>query len=331
MLPLFKHALDSRLSGSPAYLQHLQSLFQADQQTGLIEIDVSSDRQIVLLYTQGQLAGAFRLFSAGGLALEPFELTRGWEKPEANIRLVNTPLTAVRLVRQAIEWLPQQDQRTLPGTELASYLHQLRQERRSGLLRLIGPEADGFLLLVDGQANLGESLFSTERGFENLPPFLRTALLGASLGVAAAVSPAMLEIHLHPLASGNLPYTLLQLRQAFSRWMEALLQGYRQQVGSAMLASLNQEINGLLELKNWHLTLREARFSDEHYFHQAGEMAFAYRWLLRLINECMSKILGVQQVERLFQDSFKTLTSDFQQALREQELNPLPRRSFERL
>lgn len=329
MLPLYKNALDSRLRGSPIYLERLLSLWQSDQQTGLIEIQVTPERQLLLLYAQGRQVGAFRLFSAGSVKLEPFELTQGWEKPEAEVRLVNTPLTAVRLARQALEWLPVQEKTVLPTTELTSVLHTLRQEKQNRLLRLICPEADGFLLIYQGQPILAESLFATDRGFENLPAFLRTPLLGSSLGVPAVTPPGLIELQFHPVLRDNLPYSLLLLRHAFTLWMEKLLQSYRQQVGVALLKGLINEINPLLQLKNWHFTFQETRFHEEHYFLQPGEMAFAYRLLLYILMDQMNRVLGSQQIDQMLKEGFQSLDVTLQKVLQGQNLTPLGLRKRE--
>ena len=106
MLHFFSPALDNRLTGSATYLETLQTLFAQDESSGLIEINVDQQRQVMMLLNNGRMVAAYLV---DGDQASPFgvaNLARMWSGATSPIRYLQLPPQAVRAAWQALEWYP---------------------------------------------------------------------------------------------------------------------------------------------------------------------------------------------------------------------------------
>ncbi|MEW5870599.1 MAG: hypothetical protein AB1894_15105 [Chloroflexota bacterium] len=311
MLPFYRQALDSQLLCSRAYLHNLQSLFERDQVNGLIELHLREDHQIVLAYTRGELAGAFRLRQQQSLPLQPEQVTADWGAEEVPARTVNLPVAGVRAALQALEWYPPQQQDEIPSTQVEKYIENSQAQGDNGLLRIQSPSADGFMLLWRGAPVSSEVIFSTRSGFSDSPPAVRMIQDQPS---------ETWKISFYPAREETPTYQVLLLRMGVVTWVEKHLGFYQQFVGQKLLLSLVQDLNMLSRQKRWGIQLVGTVLIDQRLRSNAEEGAPVYHAMLQALTRQVVQVIGTRFAQQLLSESLSALGEPEQNALNMQGL-----------
>ncbi len=314
MLPLFRQAVDSQLTGSPAYLDSLRHLYEDDQTSGLIEVQLGEQRQLTLVYAQGLLLGAYQLLPDQVTCLPDDAISQEWGKGDAPIRTCYLPPHAVRAAWLAVESYPAKKVETVEAHQLADSLMAYSLLRRTGLIYLTSMAADGFMFLWNGNSVSAEAVFSISNGFISGLPTNRQDLLipGSSWQIAYYEPDPNAESYRH-----------LLLRLAASNWTNSALDRYQMMVGQRLLQTLSDDLNSMIQPKGWNIRLVGARLLDHHLFVQMERLAQAYHAILRVTAEQVAQVVGGILAQRMWNEPYNQLSIVERQALEAQALTPV--------
>jgi hypothetical protein len=307
MMRFFSYASDQPLTGSLVYLESLSRVFVQDQASGLIEVQCAPDNQIILLYLEGKQIGCYHLAQAQCTEMDPMRLAEIWTDDESPIRSVGLPPQAIRTAAQVLQWYPPVQSVEMQEGGMAAYLDKLRAQKTDGLLHLVLPDMDGFLMLMAGNLPSGEIVFSTRRGFENTIPGFRDV-------------SELCQAELYKFRPDTRAYDELICREARANWISAVIVSYQQLVGANLVNPLSYEINTFTRTKHWNIRLVGATLLDHHMFSEQKVANEAYRALLMRLYQHIARVIGEGLAQRTFQDVFKKLPEHDQDALKKNAL-----------
>jgi hypothetical protein len=164
MFNIFRQAIDSQISASPAYLEHLQRVFRDDRSSGMIHVQIGVDCQLVLFFYLGLPVGAYRLEADRCLPIQLAQAGSDWQVQEGPVRMLELPPQALRLAVQAAEWYAPRPIEDLPEEALVSFLETYRLNQETGLLQISTLSEDGFLLLWQGVPVSADAVFCGKPG-----------------------------------------------------------------------------------------------------------------------------------------------------------------------
>jgi hypothetical protein len=312
-MELFFSALFSApFPASPGMLESQVEQFTQDRSSGMIVVE-SGQSQAYLLYDEGQfVSGCLR----EGLQAKPTsssELLALCQADEFSMRSAALSGSALRLVWQALQWLPPAESLEVPASDLAVYLDGMKIRGLTGLIQYNLPGLDGFYVLRSGLIDSAESLYLiSARGLETGVPNLRQQVLHPK---------ELCQVSFYTLLEGPAADTFL-LRGAFAAWGAAYLSAYQGMVGTNLLIALSYDVNTALRLKRLNMRLVGTSLVNQHLFSTAVLARDAYSSILKNQVEQISRVIGPMLTRRLFQDSFNGLAADTRQKLTQYSLWP---------
>lgn len=305
MYHFFRHAVDSKLTASPAYFELLLQQFQADKTSGFLSAQVLPDRQLVVLFANGVCIGSFRIDVSGSHPLDVIEKT--WPTSEAPVRILVAPSSIARAIWQVFLWgVP--DHQVLEAFCFEDYLGECRRQKCCGLLYVCTPSADGFLTLWEGEISNAETLFDGPRGFVETSPLSRRAM----------ESPfEEWEVDYYPCQMESISGQLFVLRLALVSWMNRALTHYQDLVGQNLVINANHQFNALARRHFLDIRTVGATMIDRQYFPNLTQMVAAYWLLLPSLLNHMSQVIGTGLVHRIIYGALNELSPQQARAMDE--------------
>lgn len=313
MPTFFRQAEESLLTGSPAYLESILQTYQKDRLSGLVQVEIAPEQELMLLFERGTRVRAYRVDPQTCSLLTSEEIGADWSVREAPIRTIVLPETAVWAIWLALEFYPPAAQETKEARALSDYFASQQAEAGGRLVHLMSEESDGLVLIWEGEVVRADAIFSTANGFSRGLPFTRlrdennTAPWGLQIYEARPQSPAFFR---------------LRLRAGVNGWIRQIFRHYQDLVGMRLLASLVHNINQTTQSQQWHIGLDSTGLIDQHIFSKIETCQIAYRAVLQSVRQQTSVVIGGLLAQRLLTEAFEILAPAQQQLLREQSLTP---------
>jgi hypothetical protein len=310
MSTFFRQASDSKFTGSPAFLTAQESTFRNDQASGLIEIQSSAHEQLYEIFTNGLLAGAYRVGPESQQRISVAEISRGWEKPEVPIRTVVLPDTAGRALWLALESKLAGLREVHGAGGWNEFLETCKTGQISGLAEITSENHDGFVFFKDGIPVNSESNFSTLMGFVSSPGNAFSNLTGS------------LKIRMSELDPASQPYQCVQVRLSVGAWGKYILNRYVDMVGQRLLVSLDNKLNSLILPWQWNIQLAKNEIIDRHFFPKTDMIVHAYRALYISMLVQISDVIGRVLALRILNEAYAQLGAEESRILESRALTP---------
>ena len=306
MIQLYSHAPDSIVTGTQAYAESLLRLQYQYFYSGLIEVRLGIDNQIVILISDGTLIGSYCFKDASMTEFSIALLPSYWPSGKAQIRSVSLPREAVRSGREMIEWSPPSQILTINSEDLLDYLNQYKQYKTNGLIQLLWEQSEGFLLMEGGNPTDYDSVLSTPNGVEagniSLEAFLKQI-------------STTLTIRFYETRPGTTTFQQNELRYSFFKWNNNIFSILTQSVENPVISSLINDLNVIMRSKGWHVQYVNGGLRDTHVFPSLDSMIVAYCLWITTLSDHVASNKEQSFPSTVIKQAFDFLSSKDQQVL----------------
>lgn len=309
MLQLFRQALDNSMPGSQAYLEALEQMFIQDRGSGLIEVEITPDSELLILFLEGSLIGQYHI-SAGMVKSLSAQETKNFFEKEVTVRSLELSSQALRAVLQLIEWSPSQPLGAIKGKDLDGYIESLKLSHSSGLLMLRSEQADGFVAFATGITLPDGVIFSTRRGFTD------------TMAVLHSLADEQFELFWYETRPETEMASRMHLQLAMLNFVSGYIRGYELIVGSNLINALDYDLNTALRLRRLNIRMVGASLLNQHLFIRQEAAREAYLFLLKKLVEHCARVIGSKLAMKVCEEAFQKLATDNQSILREIKITP---------
>ncbi|MFZ5856547.1 MAG: hypothetical protein ACOYZ6_06935 [Chloroflexota bacterium] len=299
----------TELHGSLVALNSMQAKLREQRSTGLIEVKVGMERQIVLAYANGIQAGVYLLENGQSRPFNLSELSALWGGAPFSVSSVPLPDRAGRAIWLILE-SRKLDQFEVREEEAWSEKFNLwKQEGFNGAVEITSKNSQGFAVFQHGRLLKDETVFFNGQGFENeLPP-----------GIGAY---GTWHVTTYAAVSDSNAWKCLTLRGSAVHWAEGSLTRYQNIAGKRFLQVTAREIGMLLQPWDWKISLTESNVTDQHFFANTESTAHAYRALFMGMGTQMNFVIGGPITLRILNEMFHELEKEERAALETHRLIP---------
>jgi hypothetical protein len=314
MIRFFPHAIDNVTSGSSAYAQSILQINYQYFLTGLVEIEYTSDQQLVLLVSEGKDAGAFYVSGNSCKPTDPQGILNLWKNGDVSIRSVNLPRVALRAVRQVLEWSPPaQDIQTDKIDILRDYIQTCQAQRSDGLFHFLWPRSEGYLSMHFGQLLPIDAVFSSPSGTETGSECLAQILYNQDYPVRISYLSARQD---------SPSYQQQTLRTAMGELLKEIICQFTKRIGPGQSNTMLVDLNNAMRAQSWYLQIVGDQIQDTHVFPDVKSAVVAYQILIKNLAVYMYNALGTKQTQTLIADSLHSQASNVQQTIQKYALLP---------
>lgn len=306
----FRHFGNIELEGSPAFLEIQQAYLHENKVSGLIEIQVDTARQIILLFAQGVHAGIYLLEDDNSKPIHLTDLATVWNGAQTPIRTMELPHTAGRMVWLALESQTGQRLEIFENEEWEHLSKRWKAERFSGLIEVASETQQGFFYIMDGEALNSEVVFYGGHGFEANNPYNQEHKNDAR------------KVIVHKPFPASQAYQCFVLRQGVLHWGNEILSRYMALVGQKLVRIMQEDIKQLVQPWQWNIFIESAVIRDEHFFPYTETATHAYRALFMEMGTQMDLVVGDALARRILDETFEMLNKDTRTALELHRLIP---------
>lgn len=310
---LFKSAPETNTNSSPAYVRMLLRMYSLYFLSGLIEIELSPEKNLTLLVAEGELASAFEIYEDGPHPLRVEQVFQAWGDGNGLVRSLNLPREAVRSVWQMLDWSPPVEKLTIPDGQLKTQVDRWLRQERTLVIYLEWEQSEGALFIDNHTIAASNTTLANHLTAESGEVYL-PILLEQTPGDCEAFAYASLE--------GTQTYCQYLFSKAMSAWGNSILARYTAMVGSGLTQSLANELNRVMRTRSWYIKVIKDHLYDNHVFRKATDAAQAYRLVLLLMNEHMVKVIGGKLSDRWVRETFIALPKESQEILIQYGLAP---------
>lgn len=303
----FPYFGDVELAGSSAFLDSQQVYLRENKTCGFIEIQVNKTTQVILLFTQGILAGAYLLEGDNSKPFQLINLSAVWDGKPTPIRTVEFPQTVGRMLWLALESQVSAKLQITGKENFEKQISQWTSDQFSGAVEIITEKTQGMFYIHAGVALTCESFFYDGQKFETI----------CQIGNADA-----LKIIVHKNSPASQAYQCLMLRQGIQRWGDGVLNRYQELVGQKMIKLAQKDIEQIAQPWGWNLFIENSTLRDEHFFSYAQTAAQAYRAIFMELGSQMDQLVGNALTRRVLSEPFEGLNKETRSALELHRLIP---------
>lgn len=294
----FSHLGTTEPEGSSAFLDVQQAYLRENKASGLIEIQVNTARQLILLFAQGLHAGIYLLEDDNSESIHMADLASVWSGTHIPIRTLEFPHTAGRMVWLALESQLSQRLKIAGNEEWDRLSKHWKTERFSGLIEAASETEQGFFYIMDGDTLNSETVFYSGQGFEANPSYNQGYKNSAQKVIVYHPSPA------------SQAYQCFLLRHGILQWGNEILSKYKALVGQKLVKMIQEEIKQMIQPWQWNIFIESAVIRDEHFFPYAETAAHAYRALLMEMGLQINLVVGSALTRRILNETFEILNKD---------------------
>lgn len=306
----FRHLGNIDLEGSPAFLYAQQAYLRDNKASGLIEIQVNTAKQVILLFAQGIHAGIYLLEDDNSKPIHLTDLITVWDGIQTPIRTLELPHTAGRMVWLALESQTGQRLGLLGNEEWDQLSKRWKAERFSGLIEVASETEQGFFYIMDGNVLNSEVIFYRGQGFETNYSYSQEHKNDAR------------KVTVHEPLPASQAYQCFILRHGMLYWGNEILSRYRSLVGQKLLKIIQEDVKQLVRPWQWNIFIESVVIKDEHFFPHTETAAIAYRALLMEIGTQIDLVVGNALTRRILNETFEMLNKDTRIALELHRLIP---------
>jgi hypothetical protein len=306
----FRQAANDQFTGSIAYLDSQQSIFHFDQTSGMIEIKLAAAEWAILLFARGISTGTYHLKDNSSKPISINELHTLLGSSNVHVCTQTLPDIAGRAVWLALQSQVQSKNQIQNIAGWDAWLNKCKVEKVTGLVQIASEFFDGFVYLQEGELIKTESIFSTDQGFLNIPPFFRYQ------------QDFPCELTIYTSAPDSHAYQTFILRHGVSDWIRSILDRYKEMVGQRLVQVVINQSNISIEPWHWKIQLEGTALRDHHFFPDVEAAVKAYRALLMSMGEQISPMIGNMLTQRLVTETYNQLSSEETRLLELQRLIP---------
>ncbi len=314
MMPLFEHAPATQSIVRVSRLQAMLNTYQQDWLTGVVQIAWAADTRALLLFVDGKIVSAYLLTEETRKAISPSDLSAHMSAETLTVRALTLPREGVHTVESLLEWYPPAEIASVETSALEGQLNAWSTREIPGVVHLIWPDAEGFVMLP-GNTPPEQALFMTERRVEH-----------GRAGLAAIHShpegPCTLAYYMAPADIAAMRGEVSLLQKAFDSLVNAVIQRYTEIVGSHMARALILELNAHAHASGWNVRLSTTGVADAQEFGNPDAAAQVYRSLLNDLIEHMAIVIGKRLAGALVLEASIQLGSAAQKAIQTHALIP---------
>jgi len=307
----FSHLGKIELEGSSAFLDAQQACLRDNKACGLIEIQMNTAKQVILLYAQGIHAGIYLLEDGNSKSIHLTDLATVWDGMRTPIRALELPHTAGRMIWLALESQISQRLEISENEEWDRLSKRLKAERFSGLIEVVSETEQGFFYIMDGDVLNSEAIFYSGQGFETNYPYHQEHQNN--------VRKVIIYERLPPASQA---YQCFILRQGILHWGNETLIRYKALVGQKLVMMMQEEIKQMIQPWQWNIFIESAVINDQHFFHYTETAVQAYRALFMEIGAQIDMVVGHALTRRVLNETFEMLNKDTRAALELHRLIP---------
>lgn len=299
------------LEGSSAFLDAQQGYLRENNICGFIEIQVSKTTQVILLFAQGVLAGAYLLEDDNSKPFQLMNLSTVWDGKPTPIRTVEFPQIVGRMIWLALESQISGGLEAAGGQELEKRLNIWKSEQFSGTVEVISEKIQGIFYIHEGNVLNSESFFYNGQEFTN-----------AAIDDLTQETE-LLKIITHKAAPASQSQQCLMLRQGILYWGNGVLSRYQDLVGQKLIKMVQKDIEDITQPWSWNLFIENSTLRDEHFFSYAQTAAQAYRAVFMELGSQMDQVVGNALTLRILSETFEVLNKDTRTPLELHRLIPV--------
>lgn len=268
------------------------------KKTGMIEKNLRGDGFAVMLFAGGVPTSAFFLRDGDTKALTQSEFSALSASGACEVRVIDMPDLAGRLVLLALESRRVSQSTLGTAKDWRAHLSNWKKEGWSGLIEIRSADLYGMALVWRGGLHKADMMFAASNA------------MIADVSEFESFGGFPWEISAYSLAESAPAYQCALLRHAIKNWTDRILARYREMVGNKLLETMEQELNRQIRPRGWRIALSQAAMSDEHFFVYPKEAEVAYRALLMSMGMLMDIIIGNTLTQRLLKETFDQLHPD---------------------
>jgi hypothetical protein len=297
------------LEGASAFLDAQQVYLRENKICGFIEIQVDQTTQVILLFAQGILAGAYLLEADDSTSFQHTNLSTVWSGKPTPIRTVEVPQIAGRMMWLALE-SQISSRMEIAGKDFEARLNIWKSENFSGAVEVSAEKTRGIFYIHEGNTLETESFFYNGRELTN-----------------ASVSHQIqdhdpLKIIIHKPSPDSQSQQCFMLRQGILQWGNGILGRYQELAGQKLIKMIQKDIEDLIQPWGWKLFIENSALRDEHFFPHSQTAAQAYRAIFMELGNQMGQVIGNALTSRILNETFETLDKDARSALELHRLIP---------
>jgi hypothetical protein len=307
----FSHLGNIELEGSPAFLYAQQAYLRDNKTSGLIEIQVNTAKQVILLFAHGVHAGIYLLEDDdNSKPIHMTDLITVWDGARTPIRTLEFPHPVGRMLWLTLESQLSQRLEIAKNEEWDQLSKRWRTERFNGLIEVASETEQGFFYIMDGDALNSETVFYGGQGFETNRPYNQGFKNDAQ------------KVMIHQPFPASQAYQCFILRHGILHWGNEILGRYKALVGQKLVQMIQEKIREVIEPWQWNIFIESTIIRDEHFFPYAETAAHAYRALFMEIGLQIDLVVGSALTNRILNETFEILNKDTRTALETHRLIP---------
>jgi hypothetical protein len=306
----FQQATYNQVAGSISLFNATRHVFVEDQRSGFIEVEWLSQRKLVEVFMSGRSVRSFFLYDGQVENILVEQIDEIWGNESVDIRSVELPGRAVRVIWQTLEWYPPQKQETIIGSTLETYLSAVADTQFSGVIHISCAECEAFLAFVRGELLNTETVFCSAGGFGDVLLFSHFS------------STNFLQMVYYEPQSETLSSQSFFLRTAMAKWVGNLVQSYQYLVGVNLVQALNYDINTTLQMQRRQIHLVGGSLVDHHVFLDLEMMRWTYRSLIKRLLSHLDRVIGESLAVRSVLDAYNRLGNEDQRSIACQQISP---------
>jgi hypothetical protein len=298
---LFSAAAVAQTPISAGHLPAILRSYQADQQTGLVDVNYSNETRNHLLFVRGELVNVYREAESGVERLDPVSWNEALDSshPEASLRALALTPQAVRIVKILIEQGYDQRFVATPRLPLEAQLKTWIDHPVPALAQIRWPGAEGLALLPGEGAVPRYTLFVAAGQILH-----STGNLMAFYGWKEEYQAAVL----FSSQPRTIAWTEYLLHYSFSWLVAHLLDRFEELTGSLLLNNIIREINFTATAHGWSVQLHHSSLTDQTIFPSPRAAAEVYSRLLEVIFGQIEAVLGIDLLNMLLRESVSRLS-----------------------
>ena len=312
MIRLFAQAPDNPTKGAATDGQSILRLYAQYYLSGLIDLQLPGDEQIVLLIADGVLVGAYHVIQTTADPINVSLLSSYWRRGDTSIRSINLPRQAVRSARELLEWSPPSQLVLVESAGFNEYLGLCQTNASSGLIYLSIDDVEGYISLDRGLPLMHETVLVNSTGVDTGRKDFRQIIERFN---------SMFTLRFYEIRSGTIAAQQRQLRLAAVDLIKQILPDIQKVIGVKSSGVLLGEIQNEMQANGWRIQLSVDGLRDSHIFNDLEGHANAYRTLFGILHSHLRRFVGRTLAQTILQEGRSRIHLEYQQALNQSGIN----------
>jgi hypothetical protein len=309
LIPLFSPADIEEVPVPPERMAETIQAYQKDLQTGLVEISLSGQFYIDLLFVRGQIVNVYkRNAQTERISAATFLDTIPADGKLPTLRAISLTPQAIRLAKILLEQMGTAESIEVPTEKLETQVDRWRALPFPGLVHIRWPKAEALALLTGSGRPPRHTIFIAANQILHSPGGTM-ALYGWKENTSTATY--------YSSESRTLAWQEYILHYSFVWMVGHLLSRFEQLTGRLLLNSVLRETNFSAAAHGLSISFAPGNVTDQTLFSSVEEAAQTYNRLLELIFNHVGSLIGSDLLASLIQESILRMQPAYRRALQE--------------